>query len=127
MLRAAFKLPLRQTEVLPASFMELLGCELAVPNRTTVSRRAIKLPSIVRAALPEALLHVAIDSTGLKVCGAGEWLADKHGQCARCGWRKLHLAVDAGSRQIVGVTLTDQDHDDPSTGRAVARADPGRD
>lgn len=46
--------------------------------------------------------------------GAGEWLADKHGRRAPRQYRKLHLAVDADSGQIVGVTLTGQDVDDPS-------------
>ena len=114
MLRTAFKLALRQAEGLMMSVIELLGCELAVPDHTTVSRRAIKLPSIARAAPPEGPLHVVIDSTGLKVYGAGEWLADKHGRRAPRQYRKLHLAVDADSGQIVAVTLTGQDVDDPS-------------
>src|SRR5471032_1843372 len=114
MLRTAFKLALRQAEGLMASVIELIGCELAVPDHTTVSRRAIKLPMIARAALPEGPLHVVIDSTGLKVYGAGEWLADKHGQRGRRRWRKLHLAVDAHSGQIVAVTMTDRDVDDAS-------------
>lgn len=114
MLRSAFKLALRQAEGLMTSIIELLGFELAIPDHTTVSRRAIKLPSIARAALPEGPLHVVIDSTGLKVYGAGEWLADKHGRRAPRQYRKLHLAVDADSGQIVGVTLTGQDVDDPS-------------
>jgi hypothetical protein len=66
-LRTAFKLPLRQTEDPMTSVVELLGCELAVLDHTTVSRRPMNLPSIARAALPEGPLHVAIDSTGLKV------------------------------------------------------------
>lgn len=58
--------------------------------------------------------HVLIDSTGLKVYGAGEWLQEKHGQKSRRGWRKLHLAVDAETGQIVASILTEQDVDDPS-------------
>jgi transposase len=114
MLRSAFKLPLRQAEGMMASIVELLGCELAVPDHTTISRRALKLPSVARPALPEGPLHVVIDSTGLKVYGAGEWLADKHGQRARRQYRKLHLGVDAATGQIVAVTLTGQDVDDAS-------------
>ncbi|MBW8833157.1 MAG: IS5 family transposase, partial [Burkholderiales bacterium] len=114
MLRTAFKLALRQAEGLMMSVVELLGCELAVPDHTTVSRRAMKLPSIARAALPEGPLHVVIDSTGLKVYCAGDWLADNHGPRAPRQYRKLHLAVDADSGQIVAVTLTGQDVDDPS-------------
>src|SRR2546428_6518541 len=75
MLRAAFKLPLRQAEGLMRSVGQLLGCELRVPDHTTVSRRAIKLPCIAQGRLPEGPLHVLIDSTGLKVYGAGEWMA----------------------------------------------------
>ena len=125
MLRTAFKLALRQAEGLMTSVVELLGCELAVPDHTTVSRRAIKLPSIARAALPEGPLHVVIDSSGLKVYGAGDWLADKHGRRAPRQYRKLHLAVDADSGQIVAVTLTSQDVDDPSQVAPLLEQIPG--
>ena len=43
MLRAAFKLALRQAEGLMSSIVELLGCELAVPDHSTVSRRSARL------------------------------------------------------------------------------------
>lgn len=68
---------------------------------------------------------MVIDSTGLKVYGAGEWLADKHEQRARRGCRKLHLAVDASSGQIVGVKLTYQDVDDASQVEPVLAQIPG--
>jgi hypothetical protein len=55
-----------------------------------------------------------IDSTGLQVYGAGQWLEAKHGAQSRRTWSKLHLAVDAASGRIVAQTLTDQDVDDPS-------------
>ena len=77
MLRAAFKLPQRQDKGLVTLFIEFPGCELAVPDHTTVSRRAIKLSLIALAALPEDPLHVLINSTRLKVYAAGEWLAGK--------------------------------------------------
>ena len=48
------------------------------------------------------------------VYGAGQWLEAKHGAKSRRKWRKLHLAVDAGSGMIVAQALTDQDADDPS-------------
>ena len=46
MLRAAFKRALSQAEGLMLSVVELLGCALAVPDHTTVSRRAVRLESI---------------------------------------------------------------------------------
>jgi DDE family transposase len=36
-----------------------------------------------------------VDSTGLKLCGPGEWLIEKHGTKRRRAWRVLHLAMDA--------------------------------
>jgi hypothetical protein len=66
------------------------------------------------AQVPHGPLHVLIDSTGLQVYGAGQWLEAKHGAKSRRTWRKLHLAVDAASGMIVAQTLTDQDVDDPS-------------
>ncbi len=34
-------------------------------------------------------MDVVIDATGLKVHGAGEWLAEKYGGRGRRRWRKL--------------------------------------
>ena len=59
-------------------------------------------------------LHVVIDSTGLKIYGAGRWLEDKYGAKARREWRKLHLAVDADSGEIIAEVLTDQNSSDVS-------------
>src|SRR3954462_15104463 len=114
MVRAAFKLPLRQTEGLMASVLTLMDLTISAPDHTTVSRRAVKLPVIRPAPVPHGPLHVLIDSTGLQVYGAGQWLEAKHGAKSRRTWRKLHLAVDATSGLIVAQTLTDQDTDDPS-------------
>ena len=55
-----------------------------------------------------------MDSTGLKLCGAGEWLLEKHGAKRRRSWRKLHIGVDAETGQIVASTLTTNDVDDGS-------------
>jgi hypothetical protein len=44
---------------------------------------------------------LVIDSTGLKVFGEGEWKVRKHGHDKRRVWRKLHLAVDPVTQDIV--------------------------
>ena len=59
-------------------------------------------------------MHLLVDSTGLKLCGAGEWLHEKHGTKVRRSWRKLHLGMDAGTGQIVASLLTSKDVDDGS-------------
>ena len=55
-----------------------------------------------------------MDSTGLKLCGAGEWLIEKHGTRRRRSWRKMHIGVDADTGRIVASELTPHDGDDGS-------------
>jgi len=114
MLRTAFKMALRQTEGLLDSVLRLMGLTISVPDHTTVSRRAVGLPVTKSKSAPKSPLQVLIDSTGLQVFGAGQWLQAKHGAKSRRTWRKLHLAVDADSGMIVAQVLTDQHTDDPS-------------
>ena len=51
-------------------------------------------------------LHLLVDSTGLKLCGAGEWLDEKHGTKTRRAWRKLHIGVDTDTGEIMAAALT---------------------
>ena len=108
-----FRLALRQTEGLIGSIVGLLGLALAVPDHSTLSRRAKTLevprPWPHRSGEP---LHLLVDSTGLRLCGAGEWLLEKHGTRTRRFWRKLHIALDAASGQIVAASLTAKEVDD---------------
>src|SRR5687767_11337936 len=74
-LRAVARLALRQAEGLIGSILRLLGLDLAPPRHSTSSRRAEAL----EVARPEARrepAHLLVDSTSLKLCGPGEWLAE---------------------------------------------------
>src|SRR3954468_19524071 len=93
-LRAVFRLGLRQTEGLIGSVLQLLGLDLPVPDHSTLSRRAETL-GVPRPKAGSAPVHLLVDSTGLKLCGPGEWLIEKHGTKRRRAWRVLHLATDA--------------------------------
>src|SRR3954465_10899362 len=117
-LRAVFRLAYRQTEGLIGSVIGLLGPTLRVPDHTTLSRRAATL-EVPRSASGStdaggnaAPLHLLVDSTGLKLFGAGEWLIEKPGTKTRRSWQKLHLGVDADTGQIVASSLTGRDVDD---------------
>ena len=112
-LRAVFRLALRQTEGLIGSIVHLLGLTLAVPDHTTLSRRAetLEVPR-PRPRKDGEPLHLLVDSTGLKLCGAGEWLVEKHGAKTRRSWRKLHIGLDADTGQIVAAALTAKEIDD---------------
>ena len=50
----------------------------------------------------------------MKLCGAGEWLVEKHGTKTRRSWRKLHIGTDANTGEIVATALTTNDIDDAS-------------
>ena len=113
-LRAVFRLALRQSEGLIGSIMGLLEIDLPVPDHTTLSRRACGLPICKSARIGAIELHLIVDSTGLKLRGAGEWLFEKHGTAKRRAWRKLHIGIDVASGEIVAFDLTDKDVDDAS-------------
>jgi len=111
-------LALRQTEGLIGSLMGLLGLDLPVPDHTTLSRRAATLevprPRSSRSDCGRDTepVHLLVDSTGLKLCGPGEWQIEKHGSKSRRSWRKMHIGRDADTGQIVAAMLTPNDADD---------------
>ena len=111
MLRLVFHLALRQAEGFASSVLRLLGRELRVPDHTTLSRRSRGFAGRHPKVVPHGPMHLVIDSTGLKLFGRGEWDGEKHGR-ARRSWRKLHIAVDAGTGEIVASALTDSGGDD---------------
>ena len=100
-LRAVFRLALRQTEGLISSILQLLGLDLAVPDHSTLSRRAETLEIPKPCPHSRGPVHLLVDSTGLQLCGPGEWLVEKHGTRRRRSWRKLHIGVDADTGQIL--------------------------
>jgi hypothetical protein len=111
---AVFRLALRQTEGLIGSILQLLGLDLAVPDHSTLSRRADTLQVAGPCPRSKGSVHLLADSTGLCLCGPGEWLVEKHGTRRRRSWRKLHIGVDAETGEILASELTTNDVDDGS-------------
>ena len=113
-LRTAYRLPLRQTQGLMGSIGTLMGLDIPVPDYSTLSRRAngLSIAQAMRQA-GSVPVHLVVDSTGLKIFGEGEWLAQKHKtRGIRRRWRKLHLGLDLASGVIVCADLTDDDEGD---------------
>ena len=103
MLRTAYHLGLRQTQGLMGSIGTLMGLDIRVPDYSTLSRRAngVSIAQVMRQA-GSVPIHLLVDSTGLKIFGEGEWLAQKHNtKGIRRRWRKLHLGLDLASGAIV--------------------------
>jgi Transposase DDE domain len=118
-MRAVFHLALRQTEGLIGSVLALLGLDLTVPDHSTMSRRSktLEMPPLRRSG--PGPLHLLVDSTGLKLGGAGEWLVEKHGTSRRRSWRKLHIGVDAASGEILTIELSRKEIDDAARSGAL--------
>jgi hypothetical protein len=104
-LRAVFTLTLRQTQGFLASLAKVFLPGLPVPHYSTLCRRAAGL-DVARPKRRSGPVHLVIDSTGLKVFGEGEWKVRQHGWSRRRLWRKLHLAVDEATGQVLAHQLT---------------------
>jgi hypothetical protein len=113
-LRLIFHLPLRAAEGFAASIFKLAGLDLPVPDHTTLCRRnrtlSVRDPARKRTSEPISLI---VDSSGLKICGQGEWHTKKHGQKSRRKWKKLHIGVDDDGWIRTSI-LTDGHTQDPT-------------
>lgn len=109
MLKAVFKLPLRATQGLAQSLVTLMGVCIQVPNFSTLSRRQGALKIDIKPQQTQGKRAIVVDATGIKVYGEGEWKVRKHGIGKRRTWRKLHLAVDATTHDIVAGQVTQND------------------
>jgi Transposase DDE domain len=107
MLRELFRLPYRQTEGLGRSLAQLMQVDVAIPDFTSLAKRAAKLEIALDIADRQGPIDVVVDSTGLKVFGEGEWKTRKHGVSKRRTWRKLHLAVNPETQEIEAEVLTE--------------------
>ena len=81
---------------------------------STLSRRAETLEVPQPRPTSKGPIHLLVDSTGLQLCGPGEWLIEKHGTRRRRSWRKLRIGIDAETGRILASELTTSDVDDGS-------------
>ncbi len=106
-IRELFKLPYRQTEGFGRSLAGLLGVEIAIPDFTSLAKRAAKLKLTLRVFSKRGPIEIVVDSTGMKVFGEGEWKMRTHGKSKRRTWRKVHLTVDPKTHEIIAEVLTE--------------------
>ena len=106
MVKVLFGLPLRQTTGMVSSILQMAGLDWPVPDFSTLSRRQKNITVEISSRRSAGPLNLLADSTGIKFLGDGEWLARKHGTHRRRQYRKVHLAMDTGSGDIVAVEFT---------------------
>ncbi len=106
MVKVLFGLPLRQTTGMVSSILQMAGLDWPVPDFSTLSRRQKNITVKISNRRSAGPLNLLVDSTGIKFLGDGEWLTRKHGTHRRRQYRKVHLAMDTGSGDIVAVAFT---------------------
>lgn len=101
-IRMVFHLPLRQTEGFLRSLADMLELEILIPDHTTLSRRLKELAEVpFRTVEGNRPIQLLIDSTGLRI-----HVGHLRRPPKKRAWRKLHLAVDASTGEIVASDLT---------------------
>jgi len=116
-----FGMPLRMIEGFMNSFFEREKISLKAPCYTQLCRRASSIKLCKIKIKRGARLHGAIDSTGLKLFGEGEWKVRMHGASKRREWRKLHLVVDIDTKIIPVIKLTTHSIDDATVGAELLK------
>lgn len=111
-MKSVFHLAGRQAVGFVESVFELMQFDLAVPEHSTLSRRMAELEVDLPVVPKEGARHVVIDATGIKIYGEGEWKTRQHGVSKRRTWRKLHLAVDEQTGEILATEVTLNDKKD---------------
>ena len=107
MVKRIFSMPLRAAQGFMDSVFRLAQLPLRCPHYSCISRRAKDVNVSFKTKIKGPIQHLAIDATGLKVYGEGEWKVKKHGTDGkRRVWRKLHLAVDTSTHEIIAAELS---------------------
>lgn len=108
-IRQLFRLTLRATQGFIQSLLCLVSSNKSSPHYSTLCRRAKTLVITLGAAHPKEPLHVLVDSTGVQVLGESEWKEKRYGvpNCRYQTWRKLHIAIDADTQDILAASMTE--------------------
>lgn len=103
--RVYFGLPYRQTEGLLRTYASSMP---AVPDYTVIHKRVNQLDIKQNLAKPTGKnIVLIIDSTGIKLTNRGDWLERKW-QKKRRGFLKLHVGIDAQTKEVLAAKITDE-------------------
>jgi len=106
MIKSIYRLAGRQAVGFVESVFKLMEIDLSVPDHSTLSRRLGTLTISLSVKPKDGARHVVIDATGIKIYGEGEWKTRQHGISKRRTWRKLHLAVDESTGEILAAEVS---------------------
>jgi len=106
-----FHLPFRQEEGFVKGLAKYVD-GLVAPDWSTIWERTKKLDMSLDGVDTDEPISIAIDSSGIKVSNSGDWMRKKWK--VKRGYLKIHLAVDAKSKQAVSMEVTEETVSDGS-------------
>lgn len=102
-LRYVFHLPLRQLQGFVLSLLQMQKREMPVPHYSCICKRT-KGKAVPNYIKGKKITDVVFDTSGVRIYEAGEWKKEKYGGHRK--WRKLHVAIDLATKEIVYSKLT---------------------
>ena len=111
-LHVLFHLPYRQEEGFIRSLSKYVE-GLGAPGYSTIWERTNQLDMQLEGVKTDEPISIAIDSSGIKVTNAGDWMRKKKWKVKR-GYLKIHLAVDTKSKQALSMQVTEETVSDGS-------------
>lgn len=107
LMKTVFSVPYRQLEGILEKLSQYIE-GLTSADYTTLWRRirATEIEIALQENRDGPDVIVAIDSTGMKVTNRGEWMREKWKK--KRGWIKVHIAVDAKTKEILAIEVTDE-------------------
>jgi len=111
LLKSLYRMPYRMLEGFARSLLRLMGVNLPVPHFTRICKRSKRLdiPTTTRG---KKVTDVVIDGSGIKIYGEGEWKVEQHGREKKKKWKKIHVAIDPETQELVLTDVTDKDKHD---------------
>jgi IS5 family transposase len=110
MVKIHYSLTYRSLEGFISSILVLCQIDFRAPDYSLICKRAknLKLPNL-SSKRPKI---IALDASGVKIYGEGEWKVRTYGASKRRRWLKIHIGVDVRSGEIVAQKTTESNvHD----------------
>lgn len=110
MTKIHYRLAYRTLQGFAESLMSLIKQSLPIPTYSLICKRARKL-NIPKLSSKKPSI-VAIDASGVKIYGEGEWRVKIHGKSKRRKWIKIHMAIDLKTGEVMAEATTNSEvHD----------------
>lgn len=110
-LKSLYRMPYRMLEGFARSLLKLMGVDLPVPHFTRICKRSKKL-EIPLTTRGKRNTDIVIDGSGIKIYGEGEWKVEQHGREKKKKWKKIHVAIDPKTQELILTDITDKDKHD---------------